>query len=260
MDDFTSAFYFSVETQQTIGYGGRQVTTKCVVAGLIIQLQCLVGNLIDCILLGLIFSKIIRPIKRAKTIVFSKNMLVSKRGSKMCLMFRLMDLRESQIVESHVRLQLFHTVEENGMVYPYHQQDLPVQYDWSFDGDNQDQVFLLLPITIIHIIDDKSPFYDLTPEKLLTAKFEVVAVLDGIVESTGMNTQAKTSYLANEMCWGYDFVNVISENNFDEETGKYWVDFGKHDETIKIDLPDLSARDQDDATLPLTTSSPTIHI
>ena len=56
VDDFTSAFYFSVETQQTIGYGGRQVTTKCVIAGFILQLQSLAGNLIDCILLGLIFA------------------------------------------------------------------------------------------------------------------------------------------------------------------------------------------------------------
>jgi hypothetical protein len=253
VDDFTSAFYFSVETQQTIGYGGRQITTKCVVAGLLLQLQSLVGNLIECITLGLIFSKIIRPIKRAKTVVFSKKMLINKRGNKMCLMFRLTDLRDSQIVESHVRLHLFSTFHENGKTYPYHQQDLDVRYDWNSDSDKQDQLFLLIPLTIVHVIDENSPFYNLTPEKLSTSKFELVAVLDGIVESTGMNTQAKTSYLPDEILWGYDFVNLMSEDNFDSKTGKFWVNYERHDDMVPVELPRCSARDQQE--LSLTRSS-----
>lgn len=242
-----------METQQTIGYGGRQVTTNCVVAGLLLQAQSVIGNFIECIALGLIFSKIIRPIKRAKTVMFSKKMLINKRGGKMCLMFRLTDLRESQIVESHVRLQMFSTMEEDGRVYPYHQQDLEVKYDWNSDSDKQDQLFLLIPLTIIHVIDQNSPFYDLTPQKLLTSRFELVAVLDGIVESTGMNTQAKTSYLPDEILWGYDFVNLMSEDQFDNTTGKFWVNFERHDEVISVELPNCSARDQHD--LSLTRSS-----
>ena len=249
VDDFTSAFYFSVETQQTIGYGGRQITTKCVVAGLLLQLQSLFGNLIECISLGLIFSKIVRPIKRAKTVVFSKKMLINKRGNKMCLMFRLTDLRDSQIVESHVRLQLFSTFEENGKTYPYHQQDLDVKYDWNSDSDKQDQLFLLIPLTIVHVLDENSPFYDLTPDQLLTSKFELVAVLDGIVESTGMNTQAKTSYLPDEILWGYDFVNLMSEENFDSKTGKFWVNYERHDDMVSVELPRYSARDQQELSL-----------
>ena len=259
VDDFTSAFYFSVETQQTIGYGGRQITTRCVVAGLILQAQSLVGNLIDTILLGLIFTKIIRPTKRAKTVVFSKNMVIGKRGGKLCLMFRLTDLRESQLVESHIRLQLFHSFDDGGVLRLYHQQDIQVQYDWSSENGNQDQLFLILPFTITHIIDEKSPFYDLTPEKLKTSKFELIAVLDGIVESTGMNMQAKTSYLPDEILWGYDFASLITEEQFDNETGKYWVDFSKNDEVIKIDLPEISARDQDDS-WPLSPSNTIIYV
>lgn len=253
VDDFTSAFYFSVETQQTIGYGGRQITTKCIVAGLLLQAQSLVGNFIECIALGLIFSKIIRPIKRAKTVVFSKKMVIGKRGSNVCLMFRLTDLRNSQLIESHVRLQLFRTLEENGRIYPFHQQDLDVKYDWNSYSDKQDQLFLLLPLTIIHVIDENSPFYDLTPNQLLTSKFELVAVLDGIVEATGMNTQAKTSYLADEILWGYDFVNLMSEDNFDSVTEKFWINYERHDDVVSVELPKLSARDQQ--ALSLTRSS-----
>jgi hypothetical protein len=180
-------------------------------------------------------------------------MLINKRGSKMCLMFRLTDLRDSQIVESHVRLHLFSTFHENGKTYPYHQQDLDVRYDWNSDSDKQDQLFLLIPLTIVHVIDENSPFYNLTPEKLSTSKFELVAVLDGIVESTGMNTQAKTSYLPDEILWGYDFVNLMSEDNFDSKTGKFWVNYERHDDMVPVELPRCSARDQQE--LSLTRSS-----
>ena len=171
-------------------------------------------------------------------------MLVGKRGNNLCLMFRLTDLRESQIVESHVRLHLFRNFEENGQIYPYHQQDLEVRYDWNSDCDKQDQLFLLTPLIIYHIIDENSPFYDFTPEILSSSSFELVVVLDGIVEATGMNTQAKTSYLPDEILWGYDFVNLMSGDNYDGITGKFWVNFERHDDVVPVEIPKCSARDQ----------------
>lgn len=223
------------------------ITTKCVLGGILLQLQSLVGNLIECVTLGVIFAKIIRPIKRAKTVIFSKNMVVCERKNNLCLMFRLTDLRESQLVESHVRLQLFSTIDDNGKNYQFHQQDLDVKYDWNSNVEKQDQLFLLIPLTILHVIDENSPFYDLTPEELQQSNFEIVAVLDGVVESTGMNTQAKTSYLADEIKWGYDFVNIMSKKCFDDKTGKFWVNFEQLDAVVPVNLPKLSAREQNNA-------------
>lgn len=48
-----------------------------------------------------------------------------------------------------------------------------------------DQLFLVSPLTICHVIDAKSPFYDLSQRSMQTEQFEIVVILEGIVETTG---------------------------------------------------------------------------
>ncbi|XP_031556253.1 inward rectifier potassium channel 2-like [Actinia tenebrosa] len=241
---WTSAFLFSIETQQTIGYGYRGITPKCPEGVILLQLQCIIGIFLDAFLLGLTFAKISRPRERAKTVMFSKYAAITKRDNKMCLMFRVGDVRKSQIVEAHIRAQLFRKLTtEEGLTLPYYQQDLRLCYDWrncDYD-DNRNQVFIMLPLTIYHIIDENSPLYDITPEKLRTQEFEIIIVLDGIVEATGMNTQPKTSYLNDEILWGFEFENVLEKS---QHTGKkYWIDFSKFDIMRKINIPSSSPRE-----------------
>ncbi|KAJ7428430.1 hypothetical protein BTVI_00628 [Pitangus sulphuratus] len=47
-----------------------------------------------------------------------------------------------------------------------------------------DQLFLVSPLTICHVIDSKSPFYDLSQRSMQTEQFEIVVILEGIVETT----------------------------------------------------------------------------
>ena len=85
---------FSLETQETIGYGKKSITTKCPEAIIILQLQSLVGLLIDAFMLGLTFAKLSRPRERMKTVIFSKYAVIAPRDGKMCLMFRVGDKKE----------------------------------------------------------------------------------------------------------------------------------------------------------------------
>lgn len=96
-------------------------------------------------------------------------------------------------------------------------------------------------MVIIHVIDENSPFYGLTPDEIKESDYEVVVVLDGIVEHTGMNTQPKTSYTADEIIWGYDFVDVIDRNFLDN--GKYFMDFSKFNEIYNVDVPSCSPKE-----------------
>ncbi len=48
-----------------------------------------------------------------------------------------------------------------------------------------DQLFLVSPLTICHVIDTKSPFYELSERSIQTEQFEIVVILEGIVETTG---------------------------------------------------------------------------
>lgn len=95
-----------------------------------------------------------------------------------------------------------------GELLPFHQFDMDVGY-----ADGLDRVFVIWPITICHEIDENSPLYDINKESLRTARFEIIAILEGVVESVGSTTQARTSYLPNEILWGkrylYFFLHPI---------------------------------------------------
>ena len=64
VDDFASAFLFSLETQHTIGYGTRQSTTECVDLMIICSTQSVIGCLIQAFMVGVVFAKLSVPNKR----------------------------------------------------------------------------------------------------------------------------------------------------------------------------------------------------
>ncbi|MGH0189768.1 UNVERIFIED_CONTAM: hypothetical protein FKN15_038322 [Acipenser sinensis] len=103
---FTAAFLFSLETQTSIGYGFRSVTEACPLAVLAVVLQCIVGSIIDAFIIGAVMVKIAKPKKRNETLVFSENAVVALRDGKLCMMWRVGNLRTSHLVEAHVRAQL----------------------------------------------------------------------------------------------------------------------------------------------------------
>ena len=244
VSSFTAAYLFSVETQETIGYGQKAITTKCPEAVILLQLQSLVGLIIDAFMLGLTFAKLSRPRERGKTVMFSEYAVIAPRDGKMCLMLRIGDVRKSQIVDASVRMQLFrtHTTAE-GKEISFYQENLKVCYDWRDpDNDFRNKLFLILPLVVIHIIDQNSPFYEFTPQMLQRSDFEIVVVLDGVVEATGLNTQPKSSYLSSEILWGYDFCNTLEKSQFSAK-GFYHADFSRLNDVHVVETPRCSPRE-----------------
>ena len=244
VSSWTSAFLFSLETQQTIGYGQKAITTNCPEAVILLQFQSLVGLLIDAFMLGLTFTKLARPRERMRTVMFSDYAVIALRDGKMCLMFRVGDIRKSQILDASVQMQLFRsTTTKEGKEIPFHQEDLKVCYDWrNPDNDFRNQLFLLLPMVIIHVIDENSPFYDVTPQTLQQSDFEIVVVIEGVVEATGLNTQPKSSYLNSEILWGYDFCNTLEKSHFGEN-GFYNADYSRLNDLHTVDTPTCSPKE-----------------
>jgi len=69
---FFESFLFSVETQQTIGYGYRFITHDCSLSIIVLMLQCAFSVFLESFLGGVIFAKLSRPKKRTETLIFSK--------------------------------------------------------------------------------------------------------------------------------------------------------------------------------------------
>ncbi|XP_035516241.1 ATP-sensitive inward rectifier potassium channel 12-like isoform X3 [Morone saxatilis] len=232
---FIGAFLFSIETQTTIGYGFRCVTEECPVAVLTVVVQSIVGCIIDSFMIGTIMAKMVRPKKRAQTLLFSHHAVIAMRDGKLCLMWRMGNMRKSHIVEAHVRAQLIKPhVTAEGEYLPLEQTDIDVGYD-----DGLDRLFLVSPLVVVHEINKNSPLYNLSRSDLQKEDFEIVVILEGMVEATAMTTQARSSYLAKEIMWGHRFEPVVFEKG-----DRYQVDYSRFHKTYEVpSTPHCSARE-----------------
>ncbi|XP_077577510.1 ATP-sensitive inward rectifier potassium channel 14 [Stigmatopora nigra] len=236
VDGFLAAFLFSLETQTSIGYGFRSVTERCPLAVAAVVLQCIVGCIIDAFIIGAVMAKMAKPKKRNQTLVFSETAVVALRDGKLCMMWRVGNLRKSHLVEAHVRAQLLKSrVTQEGEFLPLDNLDINVGFDTGTD-----RIFLVSPVTIAHEINDESPFFEMDRRMLESdTEMEVVVMLEGVVEGTSMTTQCRTSYLASEIQWGHRFEPVL----FEKKDG-YQVDYSFFHRTYEIpDTPLCSAKD-----------------
>ncbi|XP_061567450.1 ATP-sensitive inward rectifier potassium channel 12 [Cololabis saira] len=242
VNTFVAAFLFSVETQTTIGYGARCVTEECPGAVFLVVFQSIVGCIIDAFMIGAIMAKMARPKKRAETLLFSHNAVIALRDGKLCLMFRVANLRKSHFVEAHVRAQLVKSrYTEEGEYIPLDQIDMNVGYDKGID-----RLFLVAPLSVIHEIDEESPLFGISKQDLETSDFEVVIILEGLVEATAMTTQARTSYLPSEILWGHRFEPLVFE-----ERSQYRVDYAYFHKTFEVpSTPTCSAKDIEERKFP----------
>ncbi|KAM9489242.1 ATP-sensitive inward rectifier potassium channel 14 isoform 1-T3 [Clarias gariepinus] len=236
VNNFMAAFLFSLETQTSIGYGFRSVTEACPLAVLAVVLQCIVGCIIDTFIIGAVIAKIAKPKKRNETLMFSDVAVVAMRDGKLCMMWRVGNLRKSHLVEAHVRAQLLMPrVTPEGEFLPLDHKDINVGFDTGTD-----RIFLVSPVTIVHEINEESPFFDMDRRMLESEeKLEVVVILEGMVEATAMTTQCRSSYIAPEILWGHHFEPVL----FAKKT-VYQVDYSYFNRTYEVpDTPSCSAKE-----------------
>ncbi len=224
VDGFSAALLFSIETQVTIGYGNTYIMNDCYAGLFVLVLQCVVGLIIDAVLLGLLFTKITRPRNRRRTILFADKMVLYEDRGERYLEFRIGNLRKSQIAECHIRLVLYwyrEPIEEGGDGV-LEQHDLQCGYETGTD-----RVVLLTPAVVRHKIDDTSPLRTLSLEGVTVEDLEIVVVLEGVVEATGLTLQALWSYTNEEMVVGEKLCSIVSRRG-----GRWEVDFSRFNEII----------------------------
>ncbi|XP_072094558.1 G protein-activated inward rectifier potassium channel 4-like [Mobula birostris] len=234
LNGFVSAFLFSIETETTIGYGHRVITEKCPEGIILLLIQAILGSIVNALMVGCMFVKISQPKNRAETLMFSHRAVISLRDEKLCLMFRVGDLRNSHIVEASIRAKLIKSRQtKEGEFIPLNQTDINVGFD---TGD--DRLFLVSPLIISHEINEKSPFWEMSRSQLEQEDFEIVVILEGMVEATGMTCQARSSYSESEVLWGHRFTPVLTlEKDF------YEVDYNSFHETYETNTPSCSAKE-----------------
>ncbi|XP_029303761.1 G protein-activated inward rectifier potassium channel 3-like [Cottoperca gobio] len=238
VDSFLSALLLSLESQRTIGYGSRMVTANCPEGTVILMVQSILGSIIDALMVGCMFVKISRPQQRAQTLIFSKHCVICERDEKLCMLFRIGDLRASHMVDAKIRAKLIKSRQtKEGEFIPLEQSEINLGYDTGGD-----RLLLVEPQTITHVINESSPFWEVGSEHLKRETFEIIVILEGIVEASGMTCQARTSYTEDEVLWGHRFESCISL-----EKGAFRVDYSAFHKTFEVQMSLLSAKNSSTA-------------
>ena len=231
-----------METQTSIGYGLRVSSHKCPDAVILQCVQTVIGILLDATVIGLFFVKVSRPGRRAITVVFSKNAVITKRNGLLRLIFQVANIQTSQLIEAHFRGQvLVKEVTEEGEVINHFQREIKVSTQIDKENEvGEDRGLFLLPIQVSHTIDCDSPLYSMTPADLLASKMEFIFSMEAVVEPSGNTTQAITSFLCDEILWGCRFESCVG---WDEGEGVFKVDVGRINQVARDHTPWISAKE-----------------
>lgn len=207
-----SAILLSLEVQSTIGFGTRHPAdeSECFLDVVILFIQVTYSLILDAFSLALLVTRISRPYRRKATILFSNNATIFRNDNgSWYFSIRVADLRSAKLVEPHVKLLLFNVLGcSDTQDIKYQISDMDVGYDQGID-----RLHLLLPSEIRHEITATSPLYHISPLTLVNKGYEIIVILEGIVEGTGLTTQVRTSYKGAEIKFGKQFVGILSRKD-----------------------------------------------
>ncbi|KAF1378201.1 hypothetical protein PFLUV_G00188030 [Perca fluviatilis] len=221
VETLTGAFLFSLESQTTIGYGFRYISEECPLAIFTLVAQLVITGLAEIFITGAFLAKLARPKKRAETIKFSQFAVICRLEGKLCLMVRVANMRKSLLIQCQLTGKLLHSnVTEEGEKTQIHQSSVDFHMDSTAECP-----FLILPLTFYHVLDEHSPLAGLNAENLHTRDFELLVTLNATMESTAATCQSRTSYIPQEILWGYEFKPVL----FSSTGGRYVADFNFFD-------------------------------
>lgn len=194
---FQTAFFFSVHTIATIGYGS--VTPQNLPANLLVTAEALIGLLGFAFVAGIVFARFSRP--RAE-IVFSRQAIVAPYRGISALMFRIVNKKSSEIVQMEATVLLARRKRDGSSASDRQFIQLKLE--------REGVVFFPLAWTIVHPIDATSPLYGCDAGGLAAQEAEFLVLLNGFDETFSQTVHTRSSYKADEVVWGAKFRSVFN--------------------------------------------------
>ncbi len=190
------AFFFSVETFATIGYGVLAPAT--VYANTLMTAEAICGLLFVALTTGMLFARVSRPTAR---VLFSRVAVVSPFNGRPTLMVRMGNERTSQILQAEVTMTLVRNevTREGDSIRRFY--DLPLSRSRT--------PLFALSFLAMHPIDTASPLCGCSPEGLEAIEAEILVTVAGLDETSGQTVHARHSYLPSAIRFGYRYVDVF---------------------------------------------------
>lgn len=195
---FLDAFFFSVQTLATIGYGAMY--PKTTYSNAVVTIEAMVGLVGIAVFTGLSFARFSRPTAR---VLFSRVAVIAPYQGVPTLMFRAANQRRNQILEAQLQVYLMRDEisAEGHSMRRFHELKLLRHRTPSFS----------LSWTAMHPIDESSPLYGVTVESLMQSRTTIVISLSGIDETVVQVIHARHNYGTQDVIWNSRFVDIFQD-------------------------------------------------
>jgi len=191
------AFYFSVETMGTIGYGSMFPATDA--ANVVMVVESTLSLVLTALATGLVFAKFSRPTAR---LMFSRCLSLAPMNGVPTLSFRIGNQRQNRIAEAQIRVAFSReerTLEGKSF---YRTSDLKLV---------RDRLSLQRSWNVMHVVDETSPFFGATPASLEAEGVEIFVTMTGLDDIWMQTVHATYRYTASQIAWGYRLSDVLTE-------------------------------------------------
>ncbi len=195
---FAGAFFFSVETLATVGYGDMHPQT--LYGHVVAMIEIFIGLMSLALITGIMFARFSRP--RAR-FLFTKNAVVRPIDGKVTLVVRAANLRHNVVQNASAQLRMLRDeiTEENFRIRRVI--DLPLVR-------SQHPMFVL-GWTLMHVIDESSPLKSETAESLKKSGASFVLSMSGTDETTGQQLMSRAEYSHADIRWNAAFRDILEE-------------------------------------------------
>lgn len=197
---FVRAFFFSVQTFATIGYG--TIHPVGLAPNLLVTLESYYSLLVNALITGLVFARFSRPTAK---VIFSDHAIVAPYRDGKGFMFRLVNSRKSQLIECTIQVLFTRMAEKNGTMVR--------RFD-LLELERERVAMLPLSWTVVHPINEDSPMFGITEKEFIESDAEVLILFSAMDETFAQIVHARSSYKAHEVRVGYKFANMY--NDFSE--------------------------------------------
>jgi inward rectifier potassium channel len=221
-NQFGDAFFFSTQTFTTVGYG--RISPVGLPANIISSLEALTGLMSFALITGLLYGRFSMPESRLK---YSDKAIIAPYRGITGLMFRMANLQKNQLLDIEIQVLVALFENKNG-------ERVRSFYGLNLERDSVN--FFPTSWTIVHPIDDKSPFFGMDEKAFKDSEPEILSLFKAFDDKYFQVVHSSYSYTIEEMEWGAKFVGVLGV-----EDGWPLIDLTHFSDFTPVDLPSPSS-------------------
>ncbi len=217
---FAGAFFFSVETLATVGYG--EMHPQTLYGHVVAMIEIFVGLMSLAVITGIMFARFSRPKAR---FLFASSAVVRPIDGKLTLMMRAANARQNVIQDASAKLRMLRDeITEEGFRIRRIKDLVLVRAEHP--------VFVL-GWNIMHVIDADSPLHGEDEASLQASSAAFVLSVSGRDETTGQTLMARAEYSSAAIRWNEAFSDILEVAG----DGSLHFDYTKFDDVEPLPTP-----------------------